>query len=248
MRSQSITMGRNRTGVRTSPIDSADVVRTARATCVEDDGDGRGLAQLRRSYESEAGSIGSIPLPTTLRGAFHAAFDLLRGRRTAALVDTLGERLAFERMTTRLYEALLTKHDDGGSWPGGPARVELAEFHDEELSHVGLLRGTIAEIGADPTVETPAADVMSMAASGLIQVATDPRTTLDQALHALLAAELYDNDGWQMLIDAARADGKEGLVPRFQRAQQAEAIHLRYVRRWLGSAVDTEARVDDEAG
>ncbi|MFT3764073.1 MAG: ferritin-like domain-containing protein [Minicystis sp.] len=242
MRAQSTTMGLNRTGIGTSPIDSADIIKTAREACPGGAGNGHNLDLLRREYEGDAEPIGTVPIPTTLRGAVTAAVDLLKGRRTAVLVDRLGERLAFERTGTRLYEAILTKHDIFGSWPHGPSRVELQRFHDEELSHFELLRDTMLELGADPTAETPAADVIGVASSGLLQVVTDPRMTLAQSLQALLTAELTDNDGWQMLVDAARADGRESLVPRFQQAQQAEAIHLGFVRQWLGSEVENEVK------
>jgi hypothetical protein len=222
----------NRTGIGTSPIDSNDIVKTAREACPAPS-DGRSLDLARRAYEGDAEPIGSVPIPTTLKGALVAAVDRIKGRRSAALIDKLGERLAFERTGTRLYEALLSKHETSSAWPAGPTRVELEQFHDEELAHFEMLCGAMAELGADPTAETPAADVIGVASSGILQVITDPRTTLAQSLQALLAAELVDNDGWQMLIDAARAADKEHLVPRFQKAQQEEAIHLGYVRRWL---------------
>lgn len=244
---QETTMGLNRTGIGTSPIDSEDIAKTAREACPDTVGDGASLAAVRRAYEGEAEPLGTVPIPTTLKGAMAAAVDLFKRRGTAGFIDKLGERLAFERTGTRLYEALLAKHDTAGSWPSGPTRVELAQFHDEELAHFEMLRDTMTELGADPTAETPAADVIGVASSGILQIITDPRATLAQSLQALLIAELADNDGWQMLIDAARAAGKDQLVPRFQKAQQAEAIHLGHVRQWLGSEVQKEIAPETKA-
>jgi hypothetical protein len=234
MRPQVTTMGLNRTGIGTSPIDSQDIIKTAREAGIPG-GDGAALAELRRAYDGDAEPLGTVPIPTTLKGAFKAALDLVKGRHTAAFLDKLGERLAFERTGTRLYEAILAKHDATGAWPGGPGRAELARFHDEELAHFGMLRDTLVELGADPTAETPAADVSAVMSSGLLQVATDPRTSLAQTLQALLVAELCDGDGWTMLIDAARADGRHALIARFEGAQKEEAVHLVQVRRWLGN-------------
>jgi hypothetical protein len=45
-----------------------------------------------------------------------------------------------------------------------------------------------------------------------------------------------------MLIDAARAADKEDLVPRLQKAQQEEAIHLGHVRQWLGCEVEADVK------
>jgi rubrerythrin len=243
MRAQATTMGLNRTGIGTSPIDSADIMRTAREACSSTaPGDGQSLAWMRREYETESEPIGTVPIPTTLKGAWSAAVDLFKGRHTAALLDKLGERLAFERTGTRLYEAVLSKHDAFGSWAGGPTRVELEQFHDDEQRHFELVRDTMLELGADPTAETPAADVIGTASQGLLQVATDPRTSLAQTLQALLAAELIDNDGWPMLIDTARAAGKEDLVPRLEKAQEEEIVHLSHVRRWLGTEREAEVK------
>jgi hypothetical protein len=107
-----------------------------------------------------------------------------------------------------------------------------------------MVRGAMEELGADPTAITPAADVIGVASSGLLQVVTDPRTTLPQSLDALLTAELTDNDGWQMLIELARIYGKEDLVTRFQIAKAAEEVHLAEVRRWLTVETSLEAQRD----
>jgi hypothetical protein len=236
-------MGLNRTGIGTSPIDSADIIKTAEDACPTPLVDGHGIANLREAYENEAEPVGSVPIPTTLKGVLKTAVEVVKGHGPAVLIDKLGERLAFERTGTRLYDALLTKHDTSPGYAGGPSRTELEHFRAEELSHFHLIRDTIASLGADPTAETPAADVIGVASMGLLQVVTDPRTTLPQSLNALLTAELTDNDGWQMLIDLVRAMGEDDLAGRFVAAQEAEAIHLASVRRWVAAAAAVEAKV-----
>ena len=47
-------------------------------------------------------------------------------------MDKLGERLAFERAGTRLYEALVSKYDAYGSFTGGPSRDDLEHVMQEE--------------------------------------------------------------------------------------------------------------------
>jgi hypothetical protein len=83
---------------------------------------------------------------------------------------------------------------------------------------------------------------MGVASTGLVQVITDPRTTMPQSLSALLTAELTDNDGWDMLVDLTRSFGQDEMVRRFQFAQQQEAIHLGHVRRWLTAAMEHQVR------
>jgi hypothetical protein len=80
---------------------------------------------------------------------------------------------------------------------------------------------------------TPSADVAGVEASGIIQVLTDPRTTLTQCLGALLTAELADNDGWKILIAMAEAAGQDELAQRFTGALAEEDHHLASVRAWI---------------
>ena len=93
-------------------------------------------------------------------------------------------------------------------------------------------------MGADPTAETPSADVIGVASQGLLQVITDPRTTLSQSLEAMLTAELTDNDGWETLAALADDLGQtelrvgaiedEAIVARqcqFQPAAQARSVN-----------------------
>jgi CRISPR-associated Cas5-like protein len=242
MRSQATTMGRNRTGIGTSPIDSKDIIKSAAEACPGTPSDGERFAWVRKEYQKDAAPVGTVPIPSTLKGAFKAAVDLVRGRGFTLLIDKLGERLAFERTGVRIDDALLVKLEGAAPWHGGPTRGELARLREEELQHFHLLARMMEELGADPTAETPGADLGGVASSGLIQVVSDPRTTLAQGLSALLVMELADNDGWQTLIDVARAVEKDALVPRLQKAQQEEAIHLGLVRHWLSAEVVSEAR------
>jgi hypothetical protein len=72
--------------------------------------------------------------------------------------------------------------------------------------------------------------------AGLMKAMTDPRATFVRSLHALLVAELADNDGWWMLVELARALGQSELAGRFQQAWKEEQQHVGSVRRWMKSA------------
>ena len=67
---------------------------------------------------------------------------------------------------------------------------------------------------------------------GLIQVLTDPRTSVAQCLEAILIAELADNDGWQMLILFAEKMGMDDMTRDFGVALNEEQNHLMHVRQW----------------
>lgn len=156
-------------------------------------------------------------------------------------LDKLAERLAFERTGTRLYEAIIGKAEVLAE-QSGPRVDELEKIHHEELSHFHMLKGYIENLGGDPTAQTPSADVVGVASSGLLKVIADPRTTMPQSLQALLIAELADNDGWSTLIKLAEGFNQDQMAADFRKALEAEERHLMQVRGWLS------ARTQEEAG
>ncbi len=237
-----VELGMNRTGLGMSPVDSKTMIDAAAKTQPSSPADGEKILGMRVEYGKQADPIGTVPPPPTMKGVAKAALDRLKGTHPTVLLDKLGERLAFERTGTRLYEALLTKLDIAGGWNGGPTRDELQRIHDAELAHFEMLRKCIEELGADPTAVTPSADVVAVASMGLLQVLSDPRTNLAQGLHAIHIAELADNDSWEMLTSLAKDLGKDALAKRFEGAYQDEQRHLADVRRWLKAHVKTEAK------
>jgi hypothetical protein len=99
------------------------------------------------------------------------------------------------------------------------------------------------EIGGDPTVQSPCADVAGVASMGIMQVLTDPRTSITQCLQAMLVAELTDNDGWMLLIKLADNLGYVDMKAEFEAALQSEELHLQDVRAWLSECVMDQAQV-----
>ena len=174
-------------------------------------GDERELAKIRAEYGAEAQPVGSLPAENPL------------------LMDKLGERLAFERSGTRLYDALMAKCKSVGC---NIPQKELQHIRDEEAMHFALVGAAIQSLGGDPTEQTPCADVAGVEGMGLMQVLTDPKTTVAQALHAILVAEMTDNAAWEELIELTMQVGNDDLVARFQKAQANEAEHLEKVRAW----------------
>lgn len=99
----------------------------------------------------------------------------------------------------------------------------------------------IEKMGADPTAMTPCADVAAVQALGIMQVISDPRTTLAQAVNALLSAELTDTASWELLIELAEQTGHKDMATEFTAALQNEQQHVQLVRGWLREAVLKEA-------
>jgi ferritin-like protein len=238
----STTMGSNRTGVHSSPRDAEKLLEATEET-VPTDGDESALALMRLAAAGEADPIGSVPPLTKSQGMLKKA-AAKSGTRAEVLIDKLAQRLAFERSGTRLYDALLVKHAAyADELPNVPVET-LQQIRDEEAQHFLLLTEALASLGADPTVQTPGADMVGVEGMGLIQAVCDPRTTFAQALEAILVAELTDNDGWQTLIGVAKVAGQDDLADRFSAALEEEENHLVQVRTWMSELTTAELRVD----
>ncbi len=235
-----VETGLNRTGLDMAPVSKDDMVRFARTEGVREPASADALLETRQEYARKADRLGSVPVPLRMKGVVSTVADTLEGHKSAVLVDKLGERLAFERTGVRLYEALQAKVS---SAPAGslvdPDR--LARIRDDEEAHFHLLARCLVSLGADPTAVTPCADVAGVAASGPLQVLTDPRTTVAQALNAILLVEMADNAGWELLATLAGECGHPELAESFASAIDAERQHQDTVRVWLQQAVLEEA-------
>lgn len=238
-------MGMNRTGVATSPIDSKALVDAAQQT-----GNGgppeNPLLGIRVEFSRTSGPVGTMPPPASLKGVAKAGMQMMKGHAPTVFLDKLGERLAYERTGVRLYEALIAKLDAAERDDKPELRARIEVIRDEELMHMQWVRQAIEELGADPTVMTPCADVVGTASLGFVQALSDGRTTFTQALDVILGVELLDNDSWQVLILLAEQMGRQKMAEQFRTALSHESQHLKDVRAWatttLLSQVETPAR------
>ena len=222
-------MGGNLSGIQTAPELAKEQIEGSIAAGPNPDG-GPELAESERAvYIEEGFPIGSLPsLPADLEAK---ADEETTGM--AVFLDKLSERLAFERMGTRLYDALINKCEALDDPSLSPTPSELQEIRDEEHRHFILLTETITQLGGDPTVQSPCADTSAVASMGIMQVLADPRTSMSQCLNAILTAELTDNAGWEMLIDLSEELGHEDLSEQFTEALTNEQKHLLNVQTWL---------------
>jgi hypothetical protein len=234
--SNQVELGFNRTGIATSPRLSAEMVEGMQEFPPNVPGDEGAIAGVRQTYALQGEQVGSVPPPATVSGMASAAIEGIRGQHPVQFVDKLGERLAFERMGTRLYQALISKYDVFGGFDGGPTRADLERIMLDEYAHFRLLVQAATESGADPTVVTPSADLAATMSHGILAVLVDPRTTFVQSLEGILHAELVDNDCWETLMQLAQLRGDEGLANSFASALADEVRHLRLVRSWLAAA------------
>lgn len=226
---------RNRTGIGMSPIDSQRMAEAAQSTPPSSPGDGLALMGMENAYIEQAEPIGSVPIPSTLGGIAQTGLDKLAGKSPEVFIDKLGERLAFERTGTRLYDYLVNKCAATGADPGISTDI-LQRFRREEARHFRLVADAMESLGADPTAQTPGADIAAVQSSGVLQVLSDPRTSVPQCLEAILTAELVDNAGWSLLAKLAGGMGLADLEAGFRAALAEEDEHLRQVRAWCEQA------------
>lgn len=244
---KSTQMGMNRTGAQMSPKDVKQMQRDAGQLMQLQDtqvqvGSEFDAIEMRLKAIQEADPVGSVPLPGTVKGAMKTGMQKLSGRNAEVFIDKLGERLAFERTGTRLYEALIVKCR--GAAQAGQVNLsidQLLHIHNEEARHFKLLTDAMEKLGADPTAMTPCADTTGVQSIGILQVLTDPRTTIAQCLNAILTAELSDTAGWELLIQLANEMGQDEMVSQFEEAHAAEQEHVLIVKQMLQDAVLAEA-------
>ena len=247
---EATSTGPNRTGASVNPAALSQMLEAAQQHPPQASV-GPGLMDVERQrYIAEAESVGSIPTPRSALKSTAAKIKGVTGGRTlGVLLDKLGERIAFERAGTRLYDALITKCTalvaDGGLPHSRDATgatdasvlVTLARIRNQELEHFQMLTRCVEQLGGDPTAQTPCADVTAAASIGLLQVVSDPRTTLAQSLNAVLTAELTDNAGWELLTELAELAGQDQFQSTFVEALAVEEEHLEIIRAWLRTLV-----------
>jgi ferritin-like protein len=237
-----ITLGKNRTGIKASPFDAAEL-REQQGHQLTVGRPAITAEQLRMEYTQEAEAVGSVPPPTNVRGMVGATAQALAGHRMHILLDKLAERLAYERSGVRLYDSMLVKAAGAERLPADMTIEALQEIRDDEAAHFALLAESIEKLGGDPTAMTPCADIQGVQGMGLFQAMNDPRATLAQGLETLLAAELIDAASWELLIELAQGFGQDELANEFTQALANEQRHEARVRTWLAAELQLLARV-----
>lgn len=232
----SVKIGMNKTGLGMAPrmapemLDQQDDPFKSFAQAEDDPMPDLTYKDIRQEYMQESGDIGTLPPPPTVKGMAISGFQKITARHPEVLIDKLGERMAFERTGSRLYESFILKCET--AIPGESIDF-LREIHADEVRHFLMLKEVMESLGADPTAITPCANVAGVASMGLLQVVNDPRTSVAQAALAILTAELVDNDGWEMLIELTEKAGLDEITSRFIEAREAEELHLAKIRSWL---------------
>lgn len=238
-------LGMNRTGIDMSPIlikkmmhVDEDIPTTTNGTTTK--------STIEDFFLENAEPLGSVPLPGTAKSMIKTVIKMASGKHPEVFINKLGERLAYERTGVRVYEQLIAKclHSPNDLSPDVQLPIDkLEEFRRQEEEHFELLADCLKQIGADPTAQTPDADASGVAASGLMKVISDPRTSISQSLQAMLAIEMADNAAWELLMKLAEDMHMTDMASRFQHALEQEDVHLRHIRQWYEESVRSQAKM-----
>ncbi|MFN7132799.1 MAG: hypothetical protein ACK4N5_12010 [Myxococcales bacterium] len=155
-------------------------------------------------------------------------------------LDLLCERWLFERNGVELYDRVVDKLDRHGHHDEARA---LRRFRDEEDRHRVLLESVIAEQGGDVGRETPSQMPVRVESRAFERIVADARGPI-ALLHVLLAAELEDHAGWELLIALAREVGQREVADAFASAFAEETAHLEGVKRLLAEQTRRELSAD----
>lgn len=148
----------------------------------------------------------------------------------AKLIDVLNERLAFERAGVKLYDRIIEVMRAATDEDVSRMVPEMQKHRDEEKEHEEWLEDRIRALGGDAHAETDRSRLVTRESKGIEEVVMSD-AELPHLLHALLAAELVDNAGWDLLVQIADEAGDRGAKREFKKRLHEEEEHLLFVRK-----------------
>ena len=147
------------------------------------------------------------------------------------LIDVLTERLTFERAGVKLYDKVIQQVRSSKERAIGKMLGQLTEHRNQEKEHEEWLEEQIRNLGGDAHGSTDKSRLIETESKGIEEVILGNGATLPQMFHALLAAELVDNAGWDLLVGLADEADDDEAKRAFKRRLHEEAEHLVFVRR-----------------
>jgi hypothetical protein len=154
------------------------------------------------------------------------------------LIGKLHERWITEKTAVELYDlaaavARFSEEDE--------LAARLERMRKQEHAHEELLEDVLRRFGRDPHDPHPEAESARIQGQGMVEVLSRPDLTVTQALQVLLAAELVDEIGWELLEDLCVEAGiDEDFIRDVRAARRQELEHVHVIRDAL------EARLMDE--
>ncbi len=156
--------------------------------------------------------------------------EKLASHDRSKVIDLLNERLAFERAGVKLYDRVLEVMRSAGDANVARMLPEMEEHRSEEKEHEEWLEECIRALGGDAHAETERSRLVTRESKGIEEIAMSD-AELPHLLHALLAAELVDNAGWDLLAQVADEAGDHEAKRDFKKRLHEEEDHLLFIRK-----------------
>lgn len=160
------------------------------------------------------------------------------------LIDLLAERLEFEREGTKLYDNILGKLRASKDEAAHRLLPTLQEHRNEEEEHAEWLRAQIEALGGSAGAKSDLVDLVHREAKG-IEAIVEGDDVVQHLLHALLATELLDNAGWDLLVELADEANDIEALRDFEHRKTEEDEHLVFVRGALAAIARREVLGDE---
>ena len=166
--------------------------------------------------------------------------EQLAKKNAPFVLDVLNARLAFERTGVKLYDSVIEKIERSGDPRFSAIVEELREIRAEEREHAEWLEMQIRGLGGRPDENSDMARLETEEGRGIESVICDGHAKIIHLVHALLAAELADNAGWDVLVQLADEAGDSAAKVELGRRMAEEAKHLLFIREVVVRAVESE--------
>ncbi len=164
----------------------------------------------------------------------------LAARNPGKLIELLQERLTFERTSVRLYDrvlSLMVASED----PQILGMLDTMQgYRDEEAEHQAWLEEQIQALGGDVNGESEMSRLVAEEARGIEQIILREDVALQHLFHALMAAELVDNAGWDLLAALAEEADDDDALDCFALRQAEEEDHLDYLRQTMSRYAESQ--------
>ncbi len=156
------------------------------------------------------------------------------------VIDLLNERLVFERTGVKLYDAILDRMRASNEKPITKMIDQMQEHRDQEKEHEEWLEEQVRRLGGDAHGKTEMALLIEKESRGIEDVILDGDPAVPHLFHALFAAELVDNAGWDLLVQLADEADDHDAKRAFKKRLHEEEEHLVFMRRTLEKLAEKE--------
>lgn len=156
------------------------------------------------------------------------------------LIDLLQERRTFEATAVKLYDRVLSLMAASKDPQILGMLDTMQAYRDEEAEHQSWLEEQIHALGGDVNVESERSRLAATESRGIEEVILRQDVALQHLFHALMAAELVDNAGWDLLVALAEEADDDEALDAFTLRQAEEEDHLDYLQQTMARYAESQ--------